>query len=199
MPDTLSRNIYRALFSDDQWTLIYNFVGHGLDDDTFNPEDVYSIRNKIHSLFDYNDWHLFFHWWCCYLPWFGWCGFDGHHYCYCFSSILFFSYEEIKTSTRFNSTISSRCDSRTSGTHNLDETCIINYIRHIQNASRFMNTALVTPISRKAKNRFANLMGNSGQCIIEQHKGNKVLLTSENGENHFWVMLDKDPDWMVEL
>jgi len=55
MPDTLSRNIYRALFSDDQWTLIYNFVGHGLDDDTFNPEDVYSIRNKIHSLFDYND------------------------------------------------------------------------------------------------------------------------------------------------
>ena len=62
-----------------------------------------------------------------------------------------------------------------------------------------MNTALVTPISRKAKNRFANLMGNSGQCIIEQHTHDKVFLTSENGKNHFWVMLDKDPDWMVEL
>jgi predicted nucleic acid-binding Zn finger protein len=62
-----------------------------------------------------------------------------------------------------------------------------------------MNTALVTPISRKAKNRFANLMGNNAQCVIEQHIGNKVFLTSENGKNHFWVMLDKDPDWMVEL
>jgi predicted nucleic acid-binding Zn finger protein len=62
-----------------------------------------------------------------------------------------------------------------------------------------MNTALVTPISRKAKNRFANLMSNNAQCIIEQHKGNKVFLTSENGKNHFWVMLDKDPDWVVEL
>ena len=62
-----------------------------------------------------------------------------------------------------------------------------------------MNTAIVTPISRKAKNRFANLMCNNGKCIIEQHTHDKVFLTSENGHNHFWVMLDKDPDWMVEL
>jgi regulator of sirC expression with transglutaminase-like and TPR domain len=55
MTDTLSRNIYRALFSEDQWDLIYNFVGHALDDDDFDPEDVYSIRNKIHALFDDND------------------------------------------------------------------------------------------------------------------------------------------------
>jgi hypothetical protein len=55
MPDTLSRNIYRALFSDDQWDLIYAMAGHALDNDDFTPEDVYSIRNKIHSLFDYND------------------------------------------------------------------------------------------------------------------------------------------------
>ena len=65
MPDTLSRNIYRALFSDDQWDLIYAMAGHALDNDDFTPEDVYSIRNKIHSLFDYNDWYLFFCWrWC---------------------------------------------------------------------------------------------------------------------------------------
>ena len=101
MSNTLSRNIYRALFSDDQWDLIYAMAGHALDNDDFTPEDVYSIRNKIHALFDYNDWYLQLHWWCCYLPWFGWCGFDGHHYCYCFSSILFFSYEEIKSRRDF--------------------------------------------------------------------------------------------------
>ena len=77
MPDTLSRNIYRALFSDDQWDLIYAMAGHALDNDDFTPEDVYSIRNKIHALFDYNDWYLFFCWrWCdssrtgrCHLHW----------------------------------------------------------------------------------------------------------------------------------
>lgn len=62
-----------------------------------------------------------------------------------------------------------------------------------------MSIAFVTPISRKAKNRFANLMDHNNQCIVEQHKGNRVFLTSENGKNHFWVMLDKDPDWMVDL
>ena len=59
--------------------------------------------------------------------------------------------------------------------------------------------AFVTPISKKAKNRFANLMDSDDQCIIEQHKGNKVFLTSMNNRNHFWVNLDRDPDWMVEL
>ena len=62
-----------------------------------------------------------------------------------------------------------------------------------------MNTATVTPISRKAKNRFANLMNNNGQCIIEQHTGTQVFLTSHNGKNHFWVTLNKDSDWMIEL
>lgn len=62
-----------------------------------------------------------------------------------------------------------------------------------------MSIAFVTPISRKAKNRFANLMDHNNQCIVEQHKGNRVFLTSENGKNHFWVMLDKDPDWMIDL
>jgi len=62
-----------------------------------------------------------------------------------------------------------------------------------------MQTAAVTPISRKAKNRFANIMENNAQCIIEQHKGCKVFLTSLNGRNHFWVMLDNDPDWMLQF
>ena len=55
MSNTLSRNIYRARFSEDQWDLIYAMVGHALDDDDFDPEDVYSIRNKIHAIFDDND------------------------------------------------------------------------------------------------------------------------------------------------
>ncbi len=69
------------------------------------------------------------------------------------------------------------------------------HTKHIE----IMKLATVTPISRKAKNRFANLMGSDAQCIIEQHIGNRVFLTSMNGRNHFWVTLDKDADWMVQL
>jgi predicted nucleic acid-binding Zn finger protein len=62
-----------------------------------------------------------------------------------------------------------------------------------------MQTAFVTPISRKAKNRFANLMNHNNECIIEQHHGNKVFLTSMNNRNHFWVHLDNDSDWVIEF
>jgi hypothetical protein len=62
-----------------------------------------------------------------------------------------------------------------------------------------MELATVKPISRKAKNRFANLMDSVAQVIIEQHMGDRVFLTSLNGRNHFWATLDKDADWMVEL
>ena len=62
-----------------------------------------------------------------------------------------------------------------------------------------MSTITVQPISKKAKNRFANLMGGNEICIIEQNKDHKVFLTSMNGKNHFWAMLDNDPDWVVEL
>lgn len=59
MSNTHYRRIYRVLaqgvlFSDSQWDLIYAMVGHALDGDEFNPEDVYTIRNKIHILFDEN-------------------------------------------------------------------------------------------------------------------------------------------------
>jgi len=46
-----------------------------------------------------------------------------------------------------------------------------------------MDTAFVTPVSKKAKNRFANLMDGIDECIVEQHKGDKVFLTSVNGKN----------------
>jgi hypothetical protein len=62
-----------------------------------------------------------------------------------------------------------------------------------------METAFVIPKSKKAKNRFANLMDNDDMCIIEQHIGNRLFLTSSNGRNHFWVSLIGDTDWQVEI
>jgi len=60
-------------------------------------------------------------------------------------------------------------------------------------------TAFVTPKSKKAHNRFCNLMNRNNECIVEQHCGDKVFLTSVNGKNHFWVNLTADVDWNVEL
>jgi len=57
--------------------------------------------------------------------------------------------------------------------------------------------AFVTPKSKKASNRFCNLMERNSECIVEQHLGNKVFLTSANGRNHFWVNLSQDNDWNI--
>jgi len=62
-----------------------------------------------------------------------------------------------------------------------------------------MSTATVTPISRKAKNRFANLMGSDAHVIIEQHIGDRVFVASMNRKYFFWATLDTDAHWMVEL
>lgn len=59
--------------------------------------------------------------------------------------------------------------------------------------------AFVTPKSKKAKNRFSNLMEKESECIIEQNKGDRVFLQSLNGKNFFWVNLHNDPNWQVEL
>ena len=60
-------------------------------------------------------------------------------------------------------------------------------------------TAFVTPKSKKSTNRFCNLMNRNSECIVEQHKGDKVFLTSANGKNHFWVNLAADVDWNIKL
>lgn len=62
-----------------------------------------------------------------------------------------------------------------------------------------MNTAFVTPKSKKAHNRFANLMNRESECIIEQNKGDRVFLRSLNGKNFFWVNINSDSDWSIEL
>ena len=49
---TITATEIKEFFTDEEWDLIYNFVGHALNDDEENPENVYSIRNKIHSIFE---------------------------------------------------------------------------------------------------------------------------------------------------
>jgi hypothetical protein len=61
------------------------------------------------------------------------------------------------------------------------------------------DTAFVVPKSKKAKNRFANLMDNNPDCVIEQIKENRVFLRSANGRNFFWVNIQNDPNWDVEF
>ena len=56
----------------------------------------------------------------------------------------------------------------------------------------------VIPKSRHAKNRFANLMGNNGVCIVEQRSDKEVFLRARNGESWFWVALDNDPNWVLQ-
>jgi hypothetical protein len=40
----------KEFFTETEWDMIYNFIGHALDDDNYDPEQVYSIRSKIHDL-----------------------------------------------------------------------------------------------------------------------------------------------------
>jgi hypothetical protein len=52
-----------------------------------------------------------------------------------------------------------------------------------------MKQVRVKPKSRKAKNRFANLMENNPVCIVEQDTGEELFLASENRKYFFWVSL----------
>jgi hypothetical protein len=47
----MQTNMIKEFFTESEWDLIYNFIGNALDDDMFDPEEVYSIRNKIHAIF----------------------------------------------------------------------------------------------------------------------------------------------------
>lgn len=62
-----------------------------------------------------------------------------------------------------------------------------------------METAFVTPVSKKARNRFINLMNQNDECIVRQYKENKVFLESINHKHSFWVNIKKDSDWIVEF
>ncbi len=55
----------------------------------------------------------------------------------------------------------------------------------------------VTPLSRKAKNRFANLMNNLHSCRIEKREDGKVFLASISGKYFFWMNESADDHWEV--
>jgi hypothetical protein len=42
-------------------------------------------------------------------------------------------------------------------------------------------------------------MNKQSECVIEQHKENKVFLRSLNGKHFFWVSLILDKDWEIDL
>ena len=62
-----------------------------------------------------------------------------------------------------------------------------------------LDLAFVAPKSKKAKNRFANLMNSNPECIVEQINNNRVFLRSANGRNFFWVNVQNDTDWSVDF
>jgi hypothetical protein len=55
----------------------------------------------------------------------------------------------------------------------------------------------VQPKSKKAKNRFANMMDNLHSCTIEKREDDKVFLSSISGRYWFWMQENGDDNWKV--
>ena len=49
----------KEFFTETEWDMIYEFIGHALDDDNYDPEQVFTIRSKINDLFvwHFKNWH----------------------------------------------------------------------------------------------------------------------------------------------
>lgn len=55
----------------------------------------------------------------------------------------------------------------------------------------------VKPISKKAKNRFANEMDLLHSCKIENETETQWFLSSISGRYFFWMDKNMDKNWMV--
>jgi hypothetical protein len=55
----------------------------------------------------------------------------------------------------------------------------------------------VEPISNKAKNRFANMMGSLHGCHVEQETDTQMFLASINKKYFFWIDKVNDPNWRI--
>lgn len=53
----------------------------------------------------------------------------------------------------------------------------------------------VKPKSKKAKNRFANMMDNLHSCRVEKREDDKVFLASISGRYFFWMNERNDENW----
>ena len=51
--DSLSKTIYRQLFTEEQWLMIYMMIENAYDDDVWSHEDADVIRRKIRLLCDF--------------------------------------------------------------------------------------------------------------------------------------------------
>ena len=55
----------------------------------------------------------------------------------------------------------------------------------------------VTPLSRKAKNRFANEVDLLHSCRVEKRENGKVFLASISGKYFFWINELSDDHWEI--
>jgi len=56
----------------------------------------------------------------------------------------------------------------------------------------------VSPLSFKAKNRFANIMDSLHSCVIEQEVDDKFFLVSINKKYCFWIQKTGNEHWKIE-
>jgi hypothetical protein len=56
----------------------------------------------------------------------------------------------------------------------------------------------VTPVSSKAKNRFANQMEKFHSCQVEQETSDMFFLASLNRQYFFWVPKKGNDHWKIE-
>ena len=46
-----TNDIVKEFFTETEWDMIYEFIGRALDNDDYDPEQVYTIRSKIHTIY----------------------------------------------------------------------------------------------------------------------------------------------------
>ena len=51
MNQAIGNQAVKEFFTETEWDMLYEFIGHALDDDNYDPEQVFTIRSKIHNLF----------------------------------------------------------------------------------------------------------------------------------------------------
>jgi hypothetical protein len=54
---------------------------------------------------------------------------------------------------------------------------------------------ILTPLSRKAKNRLANSLHGNPICSLEQLRDGEIFATSPDRSFCTWIKTESDPDW----
>lgn len=65
----------------------------------------------------------------------------------------------------------------------------------IKKKKKFIN---VIPLSKKARNRFINIMDSFHSCEIEQETKDKLFLVSLNKQYCFWIQREGNEHWKLE-